>query len=660
MRSRHWVGTEVVLVLLAVCAPALGTVAGLDQGEGPASAVFVVPRPDLSAMQKSPRERIETLQTSIEMALAAGDRDSRELLEAFGFLGLLFHSASMRDAAEICYQNARTLAPDDGRWSYYLGLVLNTKGDLEGAVASYRESIRLEPERTATRIRLGEVLLELGRLEEARVYFETVERMESDTEAAMFGLGRVAGFEGDHERAVELFEAVLEKQPEASAVHYPLAQAYRGLGQADKAKQHLEMRGDRRVYFSDPLGDMLVLTGKNAALQVVGDLAAESDFSEDSFLGFVLSQFGEVAGAAEQLEKVLEYLEQSGTATQTQLARVHYAAGTLFGGQGQDESAILHLEHAVEGDPGLRDARVRLGNALARSLRFEEALKQFDRALETRADDPEVLARRASVLVSHGRLEDARADLLRAVELDPANPRGWRLLAGVEERLGEGESAAARLTHAIELATEDEVRMPLHKELGDLYYREQRPDESAREYLKALRIDEGYVPALERLAALLGQLREYDAAAQTYNKWIVREPMRIEPRVGEATALILGGRLAMARDRLEAGLVDLPDNLDLKDILARHLAASPDPAVRDGERALELALELYEQVPTPQSIETLAMAHAEAGAFDQAVTWQKRLIDGADEEVSLAQLDLWRRNLARYENRLTCCSLPTP
>lgn len=660
MRSRRWVRTKIALGLLAVCAPALGTIAGLEQAGEPAPAEFVVPRPDLSAMKKTPRERIETLQTSIEQALLAGDRDPRELLEAFGFLGLLFHSASMRDAAEICYQNARTLAPDDGRWPYYLGLARNTKGDLEGAVAGYRASISLEPERAATRLRLGEVLLELGRLDEARVYFETAERLRGDTAAALFGLGRVAELEGDHERAVELFERVLNEQPEASEVHYPLAQAYRGLGQPDKAKHHLELRGDRRVSFSDPLGDMLVLTGKNAALQVVGDLAGESDFSEDSFLGFVLSQFGEVVGAAQQLEKVLGYLEQSGTASKVQLGRIHYAAGVLFSGQGQDEPAILHLEDAIEGDPALRDARIMLGNALARSLRFEEALTQFDRVLEMRANDPEVLAKRASVLVSQGRLEEAQADLKRVVELDPADPQGWRLLAGVEERLGKAESASARLTHAIELAAKGEARMALHKELGDLYYREQRLDDSAREYLKALRIDESYIPALERLAALLGQLREYDAAAQTYNKWIAREPARIEPRVGEATALILGGRLAMARDRLEAGLVELPDNLDLKDILARHLAASPDPAIRDGARAVELALELYEQVPTPQSIETLAMAHAEAGAFDEAVVWQKRLIEGAEDEVPLAQLDLWRRNLSRYENQLACCSIPTP
>ena len=637
-----------------VCVPAPVRAAAVEP------SALVVPRPDLSAMQKTPRGRIETLQSSLEEALARGEHETREVLESFGLLGLLYHSASMLDAAETCYQNAQQLAPEDGRWPYYLGLARNTRGDLHGALDAYRDSIRLEPERAATRLRLGEVLLELGRLEEARIHFETVQRMESEPAAALFGLGRLAELADEHERAVELFEQVLTRQPDASAVHYPLAQAYRALGREDDAETQLERRGDRRVSFADPLADMLVLTGKNAALQVIGDLAADPDFSENAFLGFVLSQFGETAGAAQQVEKMLAFLAESGNAPPAQLARIHYAAGALLVREGRDEAAIPHFESAIAGDGELRDARVKLGNALARALRFKAALAQFDRALEMRGDDPDVLAKRASVLVSDARLPEARDDLDRVVELSPNDPRGWQLLAGVEERLGNIDSAREKLTHALELAAESETKMALHKELGDLLYRAQDLDQSAREYLKALRIDDGYVPALERLAALLGQLREYDGAAQTYGKWIARQPQSVEARVGEATALILGRRFAEARDRLEAGLEALPHQLDLKDILARHLAASPDSTVRDGARALELAQEVYDKVPTPQSIETLAMAHAEAGAFDEAVLWQKRLLETTESDVPAARRDLWRRNLARYENETPCCAVPSP
>lgn len=610
---------------LLICSTAPGTTPALATRTVPASTELVVPRPDLGAMQKTPRARIETLQESIEKALAAGRHDTREVLEGFGFLGLLYHSAQMLDAAEICYLNARSLAPEDGRWSYYLALVRHSKGDLAGAVQSYEDSIRREPDRAATRLRLGEVLLELGRGEEARAHFEAAEQTGPSAAAALFGLGRVAVLEGDQQRAVELFEGVLAEQPDADAVRYPLGQALRELGRTEEAEGHLALRGDRKVAFPDPLADVLVLTGKSSALQVIGDLAAADDFSEESFRGFVLSQFGEVVGAAAQVEKMLASLEESGSATPVQLGRVHYAAGILLAGQGEDDPAIVHFESAVEGDGELRDAQVKLGNALARGSRFSEAATRYDRALEMRPDDPDVLAKRAAARVADGRLEEATADFERALEL--ATP---------------------------------ERRTAVHRQLGDLHYGAGDLDRSARQYLEALRIDEGYVPALERLAAVLGQLRQYDAAAHTYGRWIAREPDNVEARVGEATALILGGRFAAATERLEAGLAAMPGQLDLEDILARHLAASPDPSVRDGGRALELAEELYRKIPTLQSLETLAMAHAQVGAFDQAVAWQTRLLEGADDDVPAAQLDLWRRNLERYRAGTPCCAAPNP
>jgi len=60
-------------------------------------------------------------------------------------------------------------------------------------------------------------------------------------------------------------------------------------------------------------------------------------------------------------------------------------------------------------------------------------------------------------------------------------------------------------------------------------------------------------------------------------------------RLAEASALVLAGRDAEARRRLEQGLEALPRDGNLAHALARLLAASGDAAVRDGPRALEIA-----------------------------------------------------------------------
>lgn len=620
-------------------------------------AELVIPRPDLRSLQRTPRARIEKLQDTLEQLLAADDTETSELAEAFGFLGRFFHAFDKLDAAEICYRNSRTVAPEEVDWPFYLGLISHSKGDLDGAVGGYGAALTLEPEDTAIRLRLANALLDLGRAEEARIHFDSVLRRDGESAAALFGLGKLADLDGDSARAVELFEGALARQPQASIVHYPLSQAYRGLGDEEKAALHLSRRGDRRVVFLDPRADMLNLIAKNSALGVVADLAADADFNEENFLGFVLSQLGTTKGAAQELERVVEKLDGEDRKNAVQRGRLEYAIGALLAGEGRDQQAIEHLERALTGDQGLHDARVKLGNALARSGRFEEAVESYDRALQTNADDPEVLAKRASALVNLERAGQARIDLLRVVELEPESHEGWRLLAGVEERMGKPEAAADALGRALETAEEPETKMALHTQLADIYYRQRSFETAAREYLKALRIDQGYVPALDRLAGLLGRIRDYDRSAEVYAKWIVREPTNIKPRVGEATALVLAGRHGEARDRVEAGLKVLPESLDLKDILARHLAASPDRSVRDGERAVELANEVYKGIPTAESLATLAMAYAEAGRYEQAVSWQERLLEqAAGAEVPAETVELWRSNLRLYQDRQPCCA----
>ena len=57
--------------------------------------------------------------------------------------------------------------------------------------------------------------------------------------AARAQMGELALARGEHQRAVELLASVLEQVPAANRLHYPLGMAYRGLGQREKAMEHL-------------------------------------------------------------------------------------------------------------------------------------------------------------------------------------------------------------------------------------------------------------------------------------------------------------------------------------------------------------------------------------------------------------------------------------
>ncbi len=663
-RAHRWIPLLGLLAYTATTAFASTT----SPNEPVAAAERVIPRPDLSALSETARAKIETMQRALGEMSATGSGGAGELKEGFGLLGQLFHAFDLLDAAAICYGNAIELAPDDPRWAYYRALVLGSQGELDAAVAAYRRAIELAPEEQPARIRLGNALLELGRPEEAEAAFAAARRVDPDSAAALYGLGRAAAAAGRAQDAVDLFEGVLALQPEASIVHYPLAQAYRRLGNTERAEFHLEAQGERAVRFPDRLVDTLTLIAKSTALEVVGDLAARPDFDEEGFLGFVLSQFSRDTGAAEQLEKVIAHLESSGKGSAVQIGRIHYGIGGLLAGLGRGEEAIAQFEQAIAGDPELLDARIKLGNAFARGGRFDEAIAAYSQVLEARPEDTGVLFKRATALVNQEKLTEARADLERLTRIDPRGLEGRLLLGAVLEGQNQGQAAVDNLLAGLEAqkgntgddtagdTTDETIRVALHTELAALYRRQQQPESAAREYLQALKIDQQHVPALSGLAGLMLQLGYAPQAAQTYERWVAQEPANVAARVGEVTSLIIAGAHVRAKERLEAGLAEVPASIDLKDLLARHLAACPDRTVRDGERALELALELFDAVPSLESMETVAMAYAEAGKSSDAVDWQKRLIAEAGDEATAADLGRWQSNLTLYERGEACCA----
>ncbi len=636
---------------------ALLAAASLAVGAAETDRPLEVPRPNLDGLQPAARQKIETMQEALTSAIADGDLEAPEIREGFGFLGQIFHAFELFEAAEAAYGVSAAMAPEDPRWAYYLGLVSNSRGDLEQAVAYYQRAIDLGDDRIAPLIRSGNALLELGRGDDAMTLFQRALEADDENAAALFGLGQVAALAGDSARAIDLLERALAIQPQASAIHYPLAQAYRAAGDREAAERHLALQGDRRVGFPDPLAGAVTSIGKSTALEVVADLAKEvSDFSEESFLGFVLSQFSQVPGSEEQLIEMLRHLEGSPDSTRMQRARVAYGIGGLLVRKDRDEEAIPYFEQAVAGSPDLRDAHVKLGNALARGQRFAEAVEQYDRALELLGADPEVLAKRATALVNLDRLPEARVTVEASLELEPTRGPSWILLAEIEELEGDPEAAEASFAKALETAQDPLQTQQFHVALGDFFRRREEFETAAREYLKALRTDEGYVPALDRLATLLGSLGYYEQAAEVYGKWTRHEPQTAAAWLSEATFLILAEQFELARDRLEEGLEVLPNNLDLKDVLARHLAACPDRAVRDGRRAVELARELYNKVPSQESIETLAMALAEDGQFEEAIAWQNQLLRDADPEEQALEIGRWKANLALYEMESPCCA----
>jgi len=621
-----------------------------------------VPKPDLSAMEEAAQQKVRLAQTTLERAIRAETLTPRELAEGFGFLGQLYHAYKLLDAAEACYLEANLALPEDSRWAYLLGLTRFAKGDLERSVENFESALAVRPGDSPTLVRLGNAMIELNRPSEARRYFDQALEVEPTAAAALYGLGKAAALDGEDSEAVEYFERTLELQSDASIVHYPLGQAYRRLGEREKAVEHLRQRGQDEVSFADPLGREVSRLAKGTALEVVIDMARDSErFTERDFLGFALSQFGQVEGTIEQLAQWLAVRGDAGDdESRFQNARLYYVLGGLQVSAGRDEEALENFRRAVSLEPGLVDARVKLGNALARSGDLESALAEYERVVADDSQNVDALLKRATAHMELENWSAARTDLERLVVLDSARAEVRGRLAAVLVRLDDREGALEQYRQALELDLGREERLRIKTRVADLLAAGGAVEESIAEFRELLKMDSSYMPAISGLAAVFTSLGRFGEAAELYGKWAEVEPEVARPRLIEATALIFAGEYSRASERLEAAIGAFPGVIDFKDLLARHLAACPDMSQRDGERALELALAVRAKVPSVESAETVAMAYAQSGLFAQAIDWQGQLVAEAEQEAPPEVTARLRANLERYQSGLACCASSTP
>jgi Flp pilus assembly protein TadD len=147
--------------------------------------------------------------------------------------------------------------------------------------------------------------------------------------------------------------------------------------------------------------------------------------------------------------------------------------------------------------------------------------------------------------------------------------------------------------------------------------------------------------------ALLRLGRAEEAMAVLF-KETSRDPGDEGRVLGLSILLSERARYREARDVLDRAYRLFPERTPTATTLARLLAASPDLAVRDGSRALELAMTVYKAQPTAVHGETVALALAETGKCEEAASWLKRALGEAEREGDAALATRLRDELPAY------------
>ncbi len=429
--------------------------------------------PRLSAQQKVIEDHLR------ERYDAAVDDPSS--IATVGALCIAYHADMFFDQAERCYEFAETLAPDDWRWIYHRAVIQSERGGGDALLANLRTVVERAPRLGPAWLRLGEAEFKAGRYDDAATAWQRardVPAAAADTASprhvtevplsayASLGLARIALVNGDVDRARTILEQVNAATSGFGPALRLLADSYRQLGREDEATRLVYRAGRLPPFtpYADPVIDELARESRNSIFllrvaseanlsinaewseyltrralefdpnnpEVVLKLArilrtverneealmlferyqemVPGDYQVLAHIGSCLSAMGRFGEAESYFRQALKGLDDPVT---------HYNMGLLLALTGRVNEAIQEYESALERDPMHSDARTNLAAALARQGRLDRAAAELRRLLE---HDPENAGARTNlglVLLQQGHREQARAQLEEALKLNP-------------------------------------------------------------------------------------------------------------------------------------------------------------------------------------------------------------------------------------------------
>ncbi len=403
----------------------------------------------------------------------------------------------------------------------------------------------------------------------ARGYSALLEREPNDADALhLFG---VLHFEhGYFARAVELIGRAVALRPESASFHANLAEAYRGLGQPQRAIDCCQAALRLQPNFPEAANSFgLALHDLRRYAEAVTQYRAALEMRP----GFALAQ-NNLGTSLRELGRTLEALAAFRAAVELDpaLPMAQSNLAQMLVDEGAAEEALLHGLEAVRLNSTLPASHNNLGNVYRALERWAEAHAEYDEAERLAPELAPVHANRGVALHLEGRHAPAFACFRRAIELAPDDAEMWHYLADAHAA---DEDHAAALPCWERIIALQPTQATAHNDLGFAMQEEGRLAEAAACYRRALELQPEHLESLLNQGHLheeLGELAEAEACyrrAQSAHPWapapLSRLAMLVRGKLPEADRQAIEERLkvmsatAPARSPLLFGLAQALD-----------------------------------------------------------------------------------------------------
>jgi tetratricopeptide (TPR) repeat protein len=252
-------------------------------------------------------------------------------------------------------------------------------------------------------------------------------------------------------------------------------------------------------------------------------------------------------------------------------------------------------------------------------------------------------------LFEEGRVDEAVAHCQKALEIWPYDAPANNCLGIVASR----KSALNESIYYFQRAVQSNPNFaPAENNLGKALFKIDRVDDAIIHFQKAVTANPDMPDAHYNLGVALVQKGQTVQAMTHYERAIQLNP-GLAGAYNNLGSIYLQQRHAASAIYNFQGAVELkPDDFGFKNNLAWVLATWPEATVRDGSRALDLAIDANRRSggQDPVVIRTLAAAFAEVGKFSEAIDTAFQGLRYAEAQTNIVYVNALQKDLRLYHS----------